>query len=539
MPGTTIGIKSGLHLPEWRPLAGSPVVFAVGLGLCHDMRNNEDRHPEIIQLSSANQLLAYQFKVDGWVIKNATSIAMGGTSGAGNCTEFSPSRGPRGSITAYDTGGTPAYYKLTLGATVLPSAGVTFTANSLANRGGGIGYKIRLIGNRAGGSGKISEHRIIMNTAGTTPVVYLDSAPSFTPANGDSYEILSGGVMVITGGAAAANDCKTIGMAAGTVTVNANKPNAAGTDSALLCLDELYVPYDREPGEGLLGVMTATAMGAGSLTGQAANTLNDGDANVAANEFKNFQVRIVEDVATPTAVGQRRSITSHTAGVSPVYTLRANWTVQPSATAKYVIENPNWWLWVTQAQTFVSVFREAGFCDCAATTWDNTILTGRAAVAGVGCMLVPTFGVEQDNQIPVADAANRVCRYSHVHGFRGTAGGVLDIINIAAQTITATAYDSGGATFTTGASYTYDPATQEGRFAYINASSQYYTYRYDVYSRTLDSFAQIPVALGTMVVGQRMACLPFVDPNDATKVARVFMFGIGAVGFWDIVVTGY
>ena len=59
---------------------------------------------------------------------------------------------------------------------------------------------------------------------------------------------------------------------------------------------------------------------------------------VLANEYRNFQIRIVQDTVNPTAVGQRRNITSHTAGASPVYTVPA-WTVTPSANAIFVIEN--------------------------------------------------------------------------------------------------------------------------------------------------------------------------------------------------------
>ena len=72
-----------------------------------------------------------------------------------------------------------------------------------------------------------------------------------------------------------------------------------------------------------------------SITGQATG----GDAGVLANEFRNHQIRIVEDTANPTSVGQKRRIGFHSAGPSPKYMLTAQWTVTPSSTAKYVIEN--------------------------------------------------------------------------------------------------------------------------------------------------------------------------------------------------------
>ena len=127
-------------------------------------------------------------------------------------------------------------------------------------------------------------------------------------------------------------------------------PATIATDSAMLVLDEQYTPYNMRPGEGMVKgaflydtghvsryALVATASGASSLTGQA--TL--GDSVVAANEYRNFQIRIVQDTVTPAAVGQRRIIASHTAGPSPMYTLGTAWTTTPSSSAKYVIELPN------------------------------------------------------------------------------------------------------------------------------------------------------------------------------------------------------
>ena len=110
-------------------------------------------------------------------------------------------------------------------------------------------------------------------------------------------------------------------------------------------MDEQYVPSDRNVGEGyVVGAatydtagdwvkkcLTATATSATSITGQTSG----GDVLVKNNYFRNFQIRIVEDTAIPTAVGQRRLITANTGNV---YTV-ATWTVTPSATCKFVIEN--------------------------------------------------------------------------------------------------------------------------------------------------------------------------------------------------------
>jgi len=182
----------------------------------------------------------------------------------------------------------------------------------------------------------------------------LDTALSFTPANGDTYEILSGKVYMLGAGVLAAASWKNLEISTNTQTSlsNTNLPATISTEFSSIALDEQYVPYDHKPGEGFVigtgtydinspcgirSCLTATNSAAGTLTGQASG----GDASVLQNEYRNFQIRIVEDTAIPTAVNQRRIIASHTAGASPVYTLGSNWAVTPSTTAKYVIEYPN------------------------------------------------------------------------------------------------------------------------------------------------------------------------------------------------------
>ncbi|WP_230679166.1 hypothetical protein, partial [Streptococcus pneumoniae] len=80
-----------------------------------------------------------------------------------------------------------------------------------------------------------------------------------------------------------------------------------GTDSAFVALDEQYVPYNHLPGEGFVRgtfahdtgrvSLAATATAAGTITGQSVG----GDLAVLANEYRNFQIRIVQDTVTPAA----------------------------------------------------------------------------------------------------------------------------------------------------------------------------------------------------------------------------------------------
>lgn len=116
---------------------------------------------------------------------------------------------------------------------------------------------------------------------------------------------------------------------------------AIGTDGALVSLSELHVPASKSPGQGFFGNINASAVGGSSITSTAAGA--GADSAVKANEYRNFQIRVVQDLVNTTAVGQRARIASHTAGTpgvtAPVYTLYSAWGVTPSASAVYVIEN--------------------------------------------------------------------------------------------------------------------------------------------------------------------------------------------------------
>jgi hypothetical protein len=308
-----------------------------------------------------------------------------------------------------------------------------------------------------------------------------------------------------------------------------NLPATIGTDSSLMVLDEQYVPYDNSPGDGMIkgaynydtGVvsryaLTATATAAGTLTGQA--TL--GDAVVLANEYRNFQIRIVEDTTNTTAVGQRRIIASHTAGPSPVYTLGTNWTVTPSSTAKYVIELPNLCLLRSTANTTVYTYNYTdatinnGTNNITANAWSTTYFGAAPAANAAGGMWAPSWGIQPD--------ANRYARQSFCYFFRGGAA-TLDVLDIAAS-ITGTwtgaiTYDgSPGALPSTGSGGCYSPYDNEGRMFYMNlyvASQISQMYRFDVQNRVLSTFTPTDfLQTGTAALGNRVACYCALDGTD-------------------------
>ena len=122
---------------------------------------------------------------------------------------FVPSKGPSGTI-----GGTPTATAFTLSA--LPNGGAV-GINQMANAGAGVGYTIRVYGKTAG---LTQERQIINNTAGTTPTITPSAALTFIPTTSDTYEILSGSIMLLSSGTTAAGYWKAYDILTGTVSAN-------------------------------------------------------------------------------------------------------------------------------------------------------------------------------------------------------------------------------------------------------------------------------------------------------------------------------
>lgn len=496
---TVLNFKDVVDLPRWRPLHNAPANYFAR----PDFRNNEDRHPIIYQGTNITiPWHTYNPLTDQWLQLGNLATTSAAT--------FMACQGPRGTIAA---GATTTSIPLT---TALPAA---VGVNQLANRGDDRGFKIRIIGNAAGSSGKTEERIIVGNTSGTTPILTLDSPLSFIPIVGDAYEMLSGRIFHATNGPTFRYYDVATNFA---VALSAVNLPATVLDNAFIALDELYVPYDRTPGEGFFGFLTATATGAASLTGQAAG----GDATVLANEYRNFQIRIIEDIAIPTAVGQRRNITSHTVGASPVYTVPA-WAVIPSATAKYVIENngDRLLLWVNgNINTFTY--------QVSTNTWDSSVtFAARPAAPSTGVSAAHCFSIEPDT------AKN--ARHSHILSYRS--GIIWDLFDIAGA---ATGLWTGNITYGySGAigigfgSGVQEPITNEGRYFYFWIASTGHHYRFDIKNRILEAvgFLRYPITVGVSGGLHGMTTHHFQDGS--TKLAFIMTQINNDVRFFQLPIT--
>jgi hypothetical protein len=497
---TTLKFRPGINLPQWRPNAPALAAQAAGMCWASDLRNDTTNLPYNYLLRSATALDRYDPTTDEHM--PLASPALTGTFGAGACCVFHPTQGPRGTLAA---GATVSKVILT---TALPAA---VAPNLLANRGDGVGLRIRIIGNAAGSSGKIEERTIIANTGGTTPTIWLDSPLSFTPISGDAYEFLSGKVYMLSAGTTAAGCWKWYDVATNSYSGNlsiTNLPATIGTDSCAIALSELYVPNDKTPSGGYFGNITSGAAPTSTtVTGSAL------PANLVANEYQGFQIRIVQDTTTPTAVGQRRRITSHTAGAAGVFTTAA-WTVTPSVAAIFVVENDDDKILLrTSAATSTFTY------NITANTWDTTTYGASGTAVGAGCMLVLPFGVTRDT--------TNNFRHSKILCFRGGASAAideLDIANGATGTWTsAIVYGGQSQTFTTGTCGIYNSVTLGGRFLHINLNGTQRNLRFDCRNRKLDPETYLRFPVGTALVGGRSSIFFFFD--GAAKQAFIYNFG--------------
>jgi hypothetical protein len=514
--------KKVIDRQMWVSSAPSPNAHAAAGCLASDLRSDVSRNPFVYQLVSATVLNRYNIVTKAWNFVQSPALA--GTFGAGASMVFAPSFGAVGTIAA---GATTTRVPLT---TALATA---VGVNMLANRGGSgeYGFKVRIIGLAAG---KTEERFIVGNTSGTTPTLLLDNALTFTPASGDRYEILGGRVFMLGAGTTASNIWRSLEVATNTLSSGLSTtglPATIGTDSNLVALDEQYTPYDCNPGEGFIKgtfeydnnlvsrkALAATAAAAGTITGQASG----GDATVVANEYRNFQIRIVHDATTPASVGQRRAIASHTAGPSAVYTLGSNWTTTPSASAKFVIEYPNLILARSSATTTVYTYNymdaayNNGTTNLAANSWSTTCFGVAPAVHAAGVMWMPSFGIRPD--------VAKNSRHGMIHCYRGTSA-TIDTLNIAGGTTgtweTAIVYD-GSVALTAATSGGYSPFENEGRMFYLNpytASAVNQIFRFDVQNRVLSPYTPTDeIQAGTATLGNRMACFAAIDGSDVYDV---------------------
>lgn len=511
----------------WVLTAPAPNAHTVGTSLCSDLRSDVSRNPFVFQLTANTILNRYNITTKSWsLFANPT---LGGVFGIGSTSIFTPSRGLEGLISAGST-------NLRINtSTIMFAIGV----NMLANRGGSgeYGFKIRIVGLV---SGKTEERFVVANSGSTTPSFTLDSPLTFIPAVNDRYEIIAGRLFMLGAGTIAATSFRSMEVSTNFISNGGTVGlPAIGIDSNIIALDEQYTPFYTEPGEGFIKgaflydnnltqryALVATGVSINTITGQ----LVDGDNSVLANEYRNFQIRIVQDEINPSAVGQRRIINSHTQGPSSVYTLGTSWTVTPSSSAKYVIEYPNLLMLRTSGSALVFTYNYSletinnGVNSILANSWSTTYFATAPAINAVGGMQMPAYGMRPDPE--------KYARHSHIFTLRGGNTSNMDLFDISGAInglwTPLIIYD-GGVLVSTGSCGAPAPYKNDGRFYYMNV---YVTgvinqiFRFDTKNRVLSPYTPTDwIQAGTATVGNRMTTFAAFDGTDKYDVIFLLTFG--------------
>ena len=233
----------------------------------------------------------------------------------------------------------------------------------------------------------------------------------------------------------------------------------------------------------------------------------------------------MQDTGTPTSVGQRRLISSHTAANPTVYTISSAWAVTPSSTAQYVIEQCNDLVYFgTSTTTACYTYQAGGWA--ADASWTSSTVSGggklqipvRPAANAAGMCAWMGFAMTLDSQ------AN--ARHSAIYLLRGGNVATIDVFDIATLSWStgvggnAIAYGNSATTFTTGTNALYDPVGNAGRYAYINVSGGQRFMRFDCLNRTMEPYGYCYYPQGTAVVGQHLMWSLFIDGT--TKVPFLY-----------------
>lgn len=261
--------------------------------------------------------------------------------------------------------------------------------------------------------------------------------------------------------------------------------------------------------------------------GSGTHSVFAGDSLIGLNEYRNFQIRIVQDTVNPTAVNQRRIIASHTAWPTPVYTLGSAWTVTPSASAKFVIELPNLLVMRSSGQAFLYVYNynketiNNGTGTIAANAWSSTYFASPTQAGWAWYVLFPSFGIQPD--------VGRNARHSFLYNFRAWGNSNIDLFDMSGAATwswsNGIVYDGQSQSVTTWSCWDYSPFDNEGRFGYLNIYASWTNnqiYRFDVQNRVLSPYTPTSwIQSGTAAVGNRMATFCSINGND--KYTNVFL----------------
>lgn len=455
---------------------------AAGAFMVSDKSDMIPAHNIAYYVGGVSTILNYNADQDAW--QQLPNSGAAGTFAAGACGEFRNLAAPGGNITNTATAGTTT----------------SFTTNLTITRDLA-GHEVRIVGGAgAGYTGKIKG-----NTLGANSVITLETASGTAFSNTTQYQIFSGSLWFFNPGTTAVGfsvyDRATNTWTARSVT---GLPTAWGTDGQLVSTPS----RTSNRGNGFVNG-TATAGAASTVTLEASKTM-------LLNQWANFQIRIISG----TGAGQIRTISSNTAGASSVITVSATWTTVPDATSVYRIEGNDDHFYLL-GNNAVTMYRYS----ISGNAWTTLAPTAaRAGAPGGGLTADWIDGVQaadwQDGSYAAHYTTVLVSQNGrYIYSFRGAAGNVLDVYDIAANTwISNVLYGQQMETFTTGSC-----SVDLDGYIYIQKDVTGRIYRFDVAKNVLEPWVLAPVPQGAAVAGDKMFMTTYRE--GASEVNYLYTLG--------------
>jgi hypothetical protein len=440
----------------------SPAPVATGAGM-FVISSRLAQQRQMFVVSSTVQYLYYPFE-DGFV--QLPSAALAGTLGAGSCGT-STAVGPSGTATA--------------GTTTTITTGLNLQ-RSLA------GYEIEITGGPNAGE----RRTIAFNTVGASAVITVTVPFSVAITAASTYRLITPRYFVLNQGTLAAGSFRVYDFALNTwATLSiTGLPAIWGTDGKLIA-----TPSFGDDGDDL-------NFATGTATAGAATTLTNSAKAWAANQWANYQIKIVSGAGA----GQIRTIASNT---GTVITVSAAWATNPDATSVYHIEGNDDFLYL-MGNGAVAMYRYS----ISANTWTTLApVAARAAAPVAAASGHWVYGVAEDARWT---DENNIINGRRIYSFRGN-GALLDYYDIAANTwVSGVAYAPGAETFTVGSKYVY-----AGDYLYIHKDATGRWFRYSFAQQSMVGWSTNVYPGGAAVAGD--TAFDVVEPETGIRFVMMIL----------------
>lgn len=455
--------KQLLHRKEFQFMTPAPVATAAGAFIIKDPRG--ERRTALYVTSNTTQYF-YDMYQDGW--QQLPSFALAGTFGAGACGTWG-----LWSIDFRSAGGTTASINLTssIAGDFLPGRTVWF---------------------QSAGSNSNARATIVSASVvpGGTSSIFFDPPLPTNLANNSTFRLNTGRYYLMGAGTMATGIFKSYDVISGTVVTlsNTGLPATWGTDGKLVATPSYY-----------------SAFNSGSATSGSFTVVQDTSKVWVANQWANFQVRLISG----SGAGQAATITSNTTNT---LTISGSFATSSNNTTTYAIEGNDEYIYLL-GNAAVTMYRYS----INTNTWVTLSPTvARATAPGAG-MSANWFAKSYDPTWSSGSIASQDGMY--IYSFRGVATTSLHRYNIPFNRWDTISYVRESETFTTGTSYDVESGD-----IYIHKDSTGRFFKYSPPGNQLIPFTTDLYFQSTAVVGDKMFSVTY---NDGTGSDIDWLYYLG------------